>query len=114
MRSKANVAVYLILKKSHKLLLSLRENTGYQDGNWSLVSGHVDAGEPAIDGMIREANEEVGIKLLPENLQVVHIMPRKSLDRESIDVFLSASSCVQDGIVFINRSSHTLKEIILL
>ena len=88
MKTRANTAVsaYLILKRDNHVLLSLRQNTGYCDGMWSLVAGHVEEGEPATLGMIREAREEIGIEILPSNLQVVHVMHRQT-NRLSIDVF---------------------------
>ena len=49
------VAVYLIVKNGDNLLLSLREGTGYMDGYYGLVSGHVEKGEPAKYACIREA-----------------------------------------------------------
>ena len=36
------VCVYLVLERDGKVLLSLRENTGYEDGKWSLVAGHAE------------------------------------------------------------------------
>lgn len=70
----ARVAVYLVLEQDGKILLSLRQNTGFADGFYSLVSGHVDEGEPATQAMIREAQEEIGIIIQPEDLTFVHVM----------------------------------------
>ena len=88
-RFKLIAAVYLMLVNDKKILLSRRFNTGYEDGKWSLVAGHLDGDESVTSGMIREAKEEAGIVLSSENLQVVHVMHRKS-DDERIDIFLTA------------------------
>ncbi len=39
--------------------------------------------------MQREALEEAGIKILQEDLKIVHVMHRRTPDRESIDYFLT-------------------------
>jgi 8-oxo-dGTP diphosphatase len=87
MRGICQPNVYLLLEKEGKFLLSLRHNTGYQDGMYGLVSGHVEDGESATHAMIREAKEEIGVLLYPENLSIVHIMHRKS-DRNNLDIFI--------------------------
>ena len=70
----ARIAVYLILEQNGKILLLLRQGTGYADGFYSLVSGHVDADESVTHAMIRETKEEIGIDIKPEDLQFVHVM----------------------------------------
>jgi 8-oxo-dGTP diphosphatase len=87
MRSSFLVAVHLFFLKDNKILLLRRFKTGYEDGNYSVVAGHVDAGETVTQAAIREAQEEAGIVLRPENLQVVHVMNRKSND-ERVDFFV--------------------------
>jgi 8-oxo-dGTP diphosphatase len=87
MRSSFLVAVHLFFLKDDKILLLRRFNTGYEDGNYSVVAGHVDAGETVTQAAIREAQEEAGVVLQPEELQVVHIMNRKSND-ERVDFFI--------------------------
>src|SRR6185369_159344 len=67
-------AVHLFLFKEKKVLLARRFNTGFEDGNYSVPAGHVDGNEPMTAAMIREAKEEVGIEIQPENLQFAHVM----------------------------------------
>ena len=83
-------AVYLILIRDGKILLARRFNTGWCDGSYSLIAGHLDGGETVTDAMIRGAKEEGGIVIAPEDLQVVHTMHRNSEDREYIDFYLVA------------------------
>ncbi len=88
-RFKLVVAVHLILVENGKILLLKRYNTGYEDGNYSVVAGHIDGNESVVRAMRREAAEEAGIKIEEEDLEIVHVMHRKSKDRESIDYFLT-------------------------
>ncbi len=83
-------ASYLVLVNDKEEVLLLRRfNTGYNDGMYSLVAGHVDAGENFTQALLREAAEESGLKILPESAEVGHIMHRKSDSdgSERVDVF---------------------------
>lgn len=77
-----------------KILLLRRYNTGYRDGMYSLVAGHLEEKETPEQCMIREAEEEVGISLKPEDLKVVHIMHRMDKENGSqrVDYFLTAKA----------------------
>jgi len=43
-----------------EILLHQRKNTGFFDGHFSLVAGHMEDGETIITAAIREAQEEIG------------------------------------------------------
>lgn len=88
---KVYVAAYLALIQNDRILLLRRFNTGYQDGKYSLVAGHLDGGETVEECIIREAKEEANIDLSREDLQVKHIMHRNASDREYMDVYLTAT-----------------------
>lgn len=83
---------YLVLKQDGKVLLALRQNTGYCDGQWGLPAGHVESGESMTTALCREIQEEIGIVLDPKQVQLKHVIHRKSdLDgSERIDGFFEA------------------------
>jgi ADP-ribose pyrophosphatase YjhB (NUDIX family) len=89
-RFSLRVAVYLLLIKANKILLLRRSNTGWEDGKYSLIAGHLDGNEQVTRAMAREALEEAGIIIQPKDLQVVHTMHRNS-NKEYIDFFLTAN-----------------------
>ncbi|WP_294678423.1 NUDIX domain-containing protein [uncultured Fluviicola sp.] len=89
---KIYIAAYLVLLKKKEVLLLRRFNTGYRDGMYSLVAGHLEHGETAEQCIIREAKEEADITLLPEDLLVKHVMHRRTKDREYIDVYVTAAN----------------------
>jgi len=68
--------VYLILEQDDRVLLLRRFNTGYEDGNYGLIAGHLEAGESAAAGIVREALEEAGIEVRAEDLRLVHVVHR--------------------------------------
>ncbi len=87
---KAVPAVYLVLLKGTKVLLSKRANTGYEDGNYSLVAGHVEAGESLRAGLAREGSEEIGLQLSEDAIEHALTMYRfasSSNPPERLDVF---------------------------
>ena len=83
-------AVHVFFLRDAQVLLLRRFNTGYEDGNYSVVAGHLDGGETVIEAAIREAKEEAGVTLRPQDVKVVGAMHRKSND-ERIDFFVTAS-----------------------
>jgi len=83
-------AVHLFLVSDGRVLLLRRHNTGYEDGNYSVVAGHLDGGETVTTAAAREAREEVGIVVAPADVRVVGVMHRRSND-ERIDFFLEAT-----------------------
>jgi len=91
-RHKIISAVHLILEKDGQILLLRRKDTGFQDGNYNLVAGHIDAGEPAKLAMIREAKEEAKIDIHNDQLEIIHVMHRKGEDNERVDFFMRAKS----------------------
>jgi 8-oxo-dGTP diphosphatase len=82
-------AVHLFLIQEEKILLSRRFNTGYEDGNYSVVAGHLEGGERVVTAAVRESREEVGITIQPRHIEVVGVMHRLSED-ERFDFFVVA------------------------
>jgi len=91
-RFKIHIAAYLVLEKDGKILFHKRKNSGYMDGYYSLVAGHLDGAETAKQAIIREALEEAGITLKEQDLQVAHVSHRFNPHREYIDIYLTASN----------------------
>ncbi len=90
-RQKAVVAVYLILWSGDSFLMMLRQNTGYQDGNWDVPSGHLEEGELPTEAIVREAKEEIGIDLDPCHVTLTHVIFRTAHDPTGnrIDLFFT-------------------------
>src|SRR3954454_15298876 len=83
-------AVYGILRNGDRLLLIRRTATGYRDGQLSLPAGHLDGGEDAIAGLVRELREEIGVEADPQSCHLallMHTAPEDSEDREYFHLF---------------------------
>jgi 8-oxo-dGTP pyrophosphatase MutT (NUDIX family) len=79
-RHRSIVDVHVILRRDGKVLMGRRANTGYGDGQLHLPSGHLEPGESVVDGVIREAVEEIGVGIQAADLRFRHVMHRFSLD----------------------------------
>lgn len=71
-------AAYCIFRDGGKVLLLRRFNTGYKNGWYTLPSGHVEANETALVAAVREAKEEVGVTIEPQDLRLVFTLHSKS------------------------------------
>jgi 8-oxo-dGTP diphosphatase len=87
-------ASYVFFLRDDRVLLQLRQNTGFMDDHWAAAAaGHVEKGETAYDAARREAVEEVGVTDL--ELEFVTAMQRtrggEPID-ERIDFFFTCRS----------------------
>jgi 8-oxo-dGTP diphosphatase len=91
MRSRFPVTVHLFFFRGEEVLLSRRLNTGYRDGDYSVPAGHLDGGETVIAAALREAHEEVGLRLDADEVQFCAVMHRIE-DDERVDFFVRVRS----------------------
>ena len=91
MRSRFPVTVHLFFLRGDEVLLSRRLNTGYRDGEYSVPAGHLDGGETVIAAALREAQEEVGLQLVAEEILFCGVMHRIE-DDERVDFFVRVRS----------------------
>lgn len=96
--AKPYAASYVILRRDDgKLAFVLRKNTGWMDGFYGLPAGKVEKFETFLQGAVREAKEEVGVDVAPENLRHVLTVHRDSpddtvdLDMSWVDIFFEAT-----------------------
>ena len=102
----AVTASYLVLRKQDQVLLLRRYQTGYEDGNYSMVAGHVEPHETFTQCLIRETAEEIGITLDPAAIQIAHIMHRNThaaQDNIRLDAFFLATTWQGE---IINQEPH--------
>jgi len=104
-RYKSVLVVDLFLTRNNntngkkEVLLSLRKNTGMNDGEYELPGGHVEENEDLMQAMIREAKEELDINLKNENLKIIHVLHHYTEGR--LNFILSANQ--YEGTLKINE-----------
>ncbi len=87
MRTTFPVTVHLFFFRGNQILLIRRFNTGYADGQYSVPAGHLDGMETVIAAAAREALEEVGVRIDPQNIEFSSVMHRLNGD-ERVDFFV--------------------------
>lgn len=79
-RSLLVAAAYVLLLRDRdgdtEVLLQLRRGTGYLDGHWATLAGHVDPGESVHEAAVREAAEEAGVRIDPDDLEPLTTLHR--------------------------------------
>lgn len=86
-RLQSVVDVHVVFQNSHgERLFIKRANTGYKDGYYSLVAGHLEAGESIVECAIRESYEEAGVDIDASELSLRHVM-RRDAEQNRISFF---------------------------
>jgi 8-oxo-dGTP pyrophosphatase MutT (NUDIX family) len=85
-------AVYIFLVDGERVLLMRRLNTGFEDGSYSTIAGHLDGDESVRAAAVREAREEAGVEIEPGDLEPIGVMHRNAPEpgHERVDFFLIA------------------------
>ncbi|WP_436855628.1 NUDIX hydrolase [Staphylococcus caeli] len=96
-RFKCVTAVHIFLIKDNHILLLRRYDTGYEDGNYSVLAGHLEGNESVLEAAQRESLEEGGVNVPFDSLNFVGVMHRKSND-ERIDFFFEATEWIGNVI----------------
>ena len=77
------VAVFIININKEVLLQKRSPNKRFYPNKWGLCAGHVDSGENIYDTALREIEEEIGLKISAEDLNVLENMEVKKRETNS-------------------------------
>jgi 8-oxo-dGTP diphosphatase len=87
MHAKFPVTVHLFFFREHQILLLRRNLTGYMDGHYSVPAGHLDGEETVRMAGVREAREEIGVRIDPGDMVFAGVLHRHE-DDERVDFFI--------------------------
>ncbi len=77
-----SVNVFVI--NGSEVLLGRRANTGWMDGHLCPPGGHVEKGETPVIAMIREIEEELGVSVKSEDLEILCVAARNTSPTEYV------------------------------
>jgi len=80
----------LILEQEGKVLLLAQ--TSENGGKFTLPGGTVEGPEFAKETLIRECKEEIGIKLNPNDLDLIHVLHKKKGKDNRITIYFTAKN----------------------
>jgi 8-oxo-dGTP pyrophosphatase MutT (NUDIX family) len=86
MHVKFPVTIHLLFFRDDQVLLLRRFQTGYMDGYYSIPAGHLDGDETVRKAGVREAREEIGVQIDPDDMLFAGVFHRRS-DDERVDFF---------------------------
>jgi len=101
-------AVYIIFRKAGKIAFVLRSNTDWMNGYYGLPAGKVEKNESFLAAAVREAKEEVGVKIVPANLK--HLMTAHRIEPDSIWVDIFFTPLTYGGELY-NAEPHVHSEL---
>lgn len=97
MHAKFPVTIHLFFFRDRRILLLRRFQTGYMDGHYSVPAGHLDGGETVRMAGVREAREEIGVRIDPREMLFAGVFHRHSND-ERVDFFFQVQKWDGDPV----------------
>jgi ADP-ribose pyrophosphatase YjhB (NUDIX family) len=85
------VVAYVFMLRADTVLLLKRAHTGFQDGKYGPPGGHLEAHESVVQAAVRECREEIGVEILPQDLQVVGVCHYDTPEGRGVDFFLTTT-----------------------
>ncbi|MFI7002243.1 NUDIX domain-containing protein [Nocardia sp. NPDC050175] len=82
------VGVQLLMSRGERVLLARRRNTSFGDGEWNAPGGRLDDGEDVLTAVIREAEEEIGVRVERDDVRMVASMHIQSPPGQALIVFI--------------------------
>lgn len=85
---------HIFFTKEDQVLLLKRQNTGHNDNQYGLPAGKIDCGETASQAAVREAFEECGAIIDPDDLHLIGVLQIGAPDPEAderIDFFFQTT-----------------------
>ena len=71
-------AVHIILINDNKILVQKRKGSKLWPGYYALPAGHIDKDETQYDALVREAKEELGIEINPDDIINNYVVLRRN------------------------------------
>ena len=69
-------SVNVLVIQGNKVMLSRRANTGWMDGSLCIPGGHVEVGETPRQALVREIEEELGVRIKADDLEFLCVAAR--------------------------------------
>lgn len=88
-RFKLPVAVFMLILKGDEILMLKRHGTGKRDGQFSVPAGSLEENEDLLSAAIREAEEEVGVRIKKEDAELVSVIHCNIEGENWINVFFA-------------------------
>jgi len=66
------IIVILVTIQNSKGEFLVQKRSKQKDGKYAFTGGHVKTGETSIEGMMAEIQEEIGVKVKPEELELIY------------------------------------------
>lgn len=107
---KVPVAILIVIRQEGKVLLAKRANTGFKDGYFALPGGKHDGNEPLVEGVVREANEELGIICSVKDVEFRGVIHAQMPEPFKEVMYVTFEIVKYDGMV-VNNEPHKCSEI---
>jgi len=78
--------VGIILQKNNTVFLVQRTNTNWMSGYWNFPGGLIEKNESIKQAACREAQEEIGVIIMPQDCMLVHVLHVQKNETHTQDI----------------------------